>query len=162
MTTREQLIGSAQKLRPPSAEAAADFAAKQETMAAELNRRMLARPDLDRLIGADNRAMMENNSRNMLRFMASLFRAFEPVVLAETALWVFRSYRAHGFLLSFWPANLDTAVEILREELAAESFAAVYPTLEWLTTNIPAFTQLSDEALSQGPGEPEAPAPSHG
>ena len=82
------------------------------------------------------------------------------MVLAETALWVLRSYRAHGFQVSFWPANPDTTVEILRDELPAESFADVYSTLEWLTTNIPAFTQLSDEALSQGPGEPEDPAPS--
>jgi len=160
--TREQLIDSARKLLPPSAEAAADFAARQDAVAAELSRRMLARPDLERLIGADNREMLQNNSRNMLRFMAALFRAFEPLVLAETALWAFRSYRAHGFHVSYWPANLDTVVEILREELPAESFAAVYPSFEWLITHIPAFTQLSDEALSQGTGEPDDLAPSHG
>jgi len=159
--TRERLISSAQKLSPPSAEAAADFEARQEIVAAELNRRMLERPDLERLIGPDNRAMMENNSRNMLRFMASLFRAFEPVVLTETALWALRSYRAHGFHQSYWPANLDTTVQILREELPAESFAGVYPSFEWLIVNIPAFVQLSDEALSHGPGEPHAPAPTH-
>jgi hypothetical protein len=159
---REQVIGSAQKLLPPSAEATADFAAKQDAVAAELSRRMLARPDLERLIGADNQAMLENNSRNMLRFMASLFRAFEPLVLTETALWAFTSYRAHGFRVSYWPANLDTTVEILKEELSADSFAGVYPSFEWLITSIPAFTQLSEEALISGPGQPQDPTPSHG
>ena len=157
---KEQLIESARQLCPPSATAAADYEARREAMAAELSRRMLARPDVDRLIGPGNREMLENNSRNMLRFMGSLFRSFEPVVLAETALWVFRAYRSHGFQISYWPANLDTTVQILREQLPAESFASVYPSFEWLIVHNPAIVELSDAAL--GPGGPAIPTPTHG
>ena len=159
---KEQLIESARRLGATTAAATADYEARREAMAAELSRRMLARPDLDRLIGPDNREMLENNSRNMFRFMGSLFLNFEPVVLAETALWVFRAYRAHGFQLSYWPANLDTAVQILREQLAPESFASVYPFFEWLIVHNPAFAELSDAALAQGPGGTPDAAPSHG
>ena len=159
---KAQLIESARQLRPPSPAAAADYEAKREAMAAELSRRMLARPDVDRLIGPGNREMLENNSRNMLRFIGSLLRNFEPVVLAETALWVFRAYRAHGFQISYWPANLDTTVEILREQLPAGAFAAVYPLFEWLIVHNPAFVELSDAALAQGPGDPAVPTPIHG
>ena len=151
--TREHLLASARQLRPPAAVAAAEFEGKLERMAAELNRRMLSRPDVDRLIGgADNRPMMENNSRNFLRFMNSLFRNYEPMVLVETALWVFRAYRAHGFQTSYWPANLDTAVEILKQELSAEVFGEVYPLFDWLIVHIPAFVRISDQALKEGPG----------
>jgi hypothetical protein len=159
---KTELLATACQLCPPTAAATADFEARREALAAELSRRMLARPDIDRLVGSGNREMMENNSRNMMRFLGSLFRHFEPAVLVETALWVFRAYRAHGFQISYWPANLDTAVQILREQLPAESFAAVYPCFEWLIVHNPAFVELSDAALAQGPGAPSAPAPAHG
>ncbi|MCX7019991.1 MAG: hypothetical protein WCK47_14645 [bacterium] len=148
--TKDQQFASARKLQQPTAAAATAFEAGQEAMAAELNRRMLARPDLDRLIGSDNRAMMENNSRNFMRFMASLLQGYEPTVLVETALWVFRAYRSHGFHTSYWPANLDTAVQIIKEELTPDVFGEVYPFFDWLIVNIPAFVLLSDEALEAG------------
>ena len=159
---QEHLLESAYRIIPPTAAATAEFKAKSEVMAAELSRAMLARPDVDRLIGSGNREMLENNSRNMLRFMGSLFLSFEPVVLVETALWVFRAYRSHGFQISYWPANLDTTVELLREQLSPESFASVYPAFEWLIVHNPAFVELSDAALGQGPGDPLAPVPGHG
>jgi len=63
---------------------------------------------------------------------------------------VFRSYRAHGFQVSYWPANLDTTVELLREELSAPTFDAVYPYFVWLIVNIPSFTGLSEAVAVKG------------
>lgn len=154
--TLEKLHSTAAALRQPSAAAAAEFERKQEALAAELNARMLARPDVDRLVGAGNRPMMENNSRNFFRFMASLLAGYDPAVLVETAQWVFRAYRSHGFQTSYWPANLDTAVAILRERLSAEAYAERYPFFAWLIVHIPDFVRSSDEALAHGPGD--APA----
>jgi hypothetical protein len=149
--TLATLRETAGRLVQPSAASAAEFASKQDALAAELNRRMLARPDVDRLIGAANRPMMENNSRNFVRFMTALFQGYEPAVLIETAQWVFRAYRAHGFQTSYWPANLDTAVAILREQLSAQAFAECYPFFAWLIVHIPDFVRSSDEALAAGP-----------
>lgn len=141
------LIESASRLNPPSTTSTAEFEAKRERLADALNQRMRARPDLERLIGAGNQPMMEDNSRNFGRFMGSLFRAYDPQVLVDTALWVFRAYRAHGFQICYWPANLDTFVEISRDELSDATFAEIYPFLEWLIVNIPAFVADSDRAL---------------
>jgi len=149
---KEELIRSAQLLKAPSAPATKEFDKKIDAVAAELTRRMLARPDLERLIGADNQSMMENNSRNFCRFMASLFQNYEPAVFVETALWAFRAYRAHGFQISYWPANLDTLVEILKEELKEPAYGEVYPFFDWLIVHIPVFTMVSDSALQEGPG----------
>lgn len=147
MTKKEELIQSAQLLKAPSATAAKEFDKKIDAVAAELTRRMLARPDLERLIGADNQSMMENNSRNFCRFIAALLENYEPAVLVETALWAFRVYRAHGFQISYWPANLDTMVEILKEELNEPEYVEVYPFFDWLIVHIPAFVQISDGEL---------------
>jgi hypothetical protein len=149
--TKEELIISAAKLKQPVSEAVTEFASRQDAMAAELNRRMLMRPDLVRLIGADNHEMMENNSHNFLRFMNALFHQYQPQVLVETALWVFRSYRSHGFQTAYWPANLDTAVEILRKELSPPAFEAAYPFFEWLIVNIPSFVNIGDEIMLKEP-----------
>ena len=149
---KEDLIQSATVLKAPSAISTEEFLGKLDTAAAQLNQRMLSRPDIERLIGPGNEAMMENNSRNFLRFMASLFQNYEPAVFVETALWAFRAYRAHGFQVSYWPANLDTLVQILKEELPQPVYREVYPFFEWLIVHIPGFTEISDDALKAGPG----------
>lgn len=160
--TKDQLIESARQLGAVTPTVAEEFEARRESMAAELSRRMLARPDIGRLIGPDNGEMLENNSRNMFRFMASLFRIFDPVVLAETVVWVFRAYRSHGFQITYWPANLDTAVQILREHLSVDSFAAIYPYFEWLIVHNPGFVELSDAALEKEHGAMPNLEPDHG
>jgi hypothetical protein len=36
-----------------------------------------------------------------------------------------RAYLAHGFKLTYWPAELNTFIEVLQQELSADSFQAV-------------------------------------
>ena len=89
----QYLLETANQLRQPSVPAAAEFEASRDGLAEELNCRMSARPDIERLVGSGNLAMMQDNSRNFCRFMSTMFRAYEPNVLAQTALWVFRAYQ---------------------------------------------------------------------
>jgi hypothetical protein len=151
------LLQTAQQLRQPPPAAAAEFESVREILAEELSRQMAARLDLEKMIGPGNLPMMKDNSRNFCRFMGAMFLAYEPEVLAQTALWVFRAYRAHGFHTTYWPAHLDTFVEIARARLTPETFAATYPFFQWLIVNIPTFVKISDEQLA----EPLLPAPSH-
>jgi hypothetical protein len=151
------LLHSAQQLRQPSPATAAEFESVREGLAEELSRQMAARPDLEKLIGPGNLPMMQDNSRNFCRFMGAMFQAYEPEVLAQTALWVFRAYRSHGFHTTYWPANLDTFVELARARLAPTAFAETYPFFQWLIVNIPTFVKISDGQLADS----VAPAPSH-
>ena len=154
----QYLIQTAKQLRQPSGSAAGEFEASRDGLAEELNRRMSARPDLEKLIGPGNLAMMQDNSRNFCRFMGTMFCAYEPEVLAQTALWVFRAYRSHGFATTYWPANLDTFVEIARARLTPVTFDAIYPFFQWLIVNIPTFVKISDDQLAA----PLPSEPSHG
>ncbi len=95
--SKEMLLASAAMLVQPSAASANEFEAKSEMLAAEMNRLMGARSDLAHLIGEGNISMMEDNHRNHARFMSSLFLNFQPFILVETVLWVYRAYRSHGF-----------------------------------------------------------------
>jgi|SRR6056297_449318 len=144
--TREELIQPAQTLEQPSPKASQEFEAVVEEIANELNKQMTARADLEKLVGdIENRAMLEDNSRNFCRFMSALFQSYKPEVFVDTILWVFRTYRSHGFNISFWPANIDTCVEIVREKISANSFNEVYPFFKWTIVNIPFFTIISDQ-----------------
>jgi len=145
----ERLIKSAEELKQPSEASTKIFYEKIDTIAEELNRIMLARPDIDRLIGLNNADMMQNNSRNYLRFMGAIFHSYDPIVLVQTSLWAFRAYRSHGFFIEYWPANLDTTVQILKRELPEKVYKEVYPFFEWLIVNIPAFIAITDVMLKE-------------
>ena len=153
----QYLVESATQLRQPAAASADEFESLRDGLAEELNRLMAARPDLEKLIGPDNLAMMQDNSRNFCRFMGAMFHAYEPEVLVQTVLWVFRAYRAHGFATTYWPANIDTFVEILRQRLSPSVYGEVYPFFRWLLVNIPVFVRISDERLA----EHDTTVPSH-
>lgn len=154
---KEYLMKSAVSLVQPGETAAKEFEQLRDRLAEEHNRRMGARPDLERLIGAGNHSMMEDNSRNFCRFMSTLFSAYQPEVFVETVLWVFRAYRAHGFSTAYWPAHLDTFVELVRERLSPQTFDETYPFFNWLITNIPVFVVITDQQM----GASELQEPSH-
>lgn len=141
----EHLIASAKRLKQPSEESTTIFYEKIDEIAEELNQVMNERPDIERLIGHDNTEMMENNSRNYLRFMGAIFHSYDPTVLVQTSLWAFRAYRSHGFFVEYWPANLDNTVVILKKKLPDSVYKEVYPFFEWLIVNIPAFVDITDK-----------------
>lgn len=92
-----------------------------------------------KLLRESNLAVMFDNHRNHARFMASLFRGYDPKVLVETVLWVFRAS------LAYWPAQLDTWVELFRTELCDETFSEIYPFYHWLIIHQPQFVALTAE-----------------
>ena len=153
---KEQLIVSAELLVQPSASSASEFDKQCDLLAAEMNRILSARPDLNALIGEGNLSMMEENHRNHVRFLSSVFHHYEPAVLVETVLWVFRAYRAHGFHLTYWPAQLDQWVELFKTHLSPDAFGEIYPFYHWMIINQPLFVIESDKLIMTGE------IPSHG
>ncbi|MBF0407193.1 MAG: hypothetical protein HQM10_07560 [Candidatus Riflebacteria bacterium] len=142
--TKECLFARASTIKLPSLQAATTYDNKSEALVAKINQLMTQREDLERLIGKGNSQMMEDNHRNHARFMNSIFRHYDAGVFVDTILWVFRAYRTHGFNLSYWPAQLDTWVQIMKSELPEEIFKELYPFYEFMIVNQPAFAELSD------------------
>lgn len=108
---------------------------------------MLARADLKELIGESNEAMMQDNHANHVRFIASILKNYNPEVLVDTILWVFRAYRSHRFTTNYWATQLNSWISIMKESLSSETYSEVYPLYEWMQVNIPLFVKLSDEKL---------------
>ena len=142
--TREQLVHSARALRPPSAPAFEAYSAHQASLAEGVTAALLARPDLHRLIGEGNESMMRDNHRNHARFIASLGAGWDPDVLVDSVLWVFRAYTAHGFGPTYWSAQLNGWLDGIDRELGAEAATELAPLYEWMLLHQPAFVQLAD------------------
>jgi hypothetical protein len=148
--TKEELIIAASHLTPPVDRWLQEFSEKREAMAAEVNRDISARPDLEKLVGPDGKLMSADNNRNFSLFMESLMGHFQAEVLVDTALWVFRAYRAHGFQTVYWPANLNAWMKTLKQTISPEAFGEISPFYVWLITHIPDFVNLTDNMENTG------------
>ena len=144
---RNYLLKTAASLKPVGAVSAVEYKHKTEQLVAQMNILMLNKPDVEILIGKDNKSMMQDNHANHARFMYSVFSNYNPEVLVETVLWVFRAYRSHGFTTNYWATQFNTWINLLKEVLTPESYSEIYPYYEWMQINIPVFVKISDEKL---------------
>ena len=145
MIMKKKLLETASALNQPTETMTQEFSKKRDQLAAMGNEQMGQRPDLEKMLGGKNQQMAEDNNRNFARFMESIFNEYNPEVLVETVLWVFRSYRSHGFQTTYWAANLNIWVDAMKQELSQETFDGLYPFYNWLIVNIPIFVKLTDE-----------------
>lgn len=143
--TKEDLIRTAAEIPAVSPEAASEYAAKRDALVAHINQRLLARDDITQLTGPDNLDMMKDNHANHGQFIESMLTHFDPTVLVETVLWVFRAYRSRNFHPNYWAAQLNAWVEVMQAHLSPPSNASILPLYQWMIVNIPQFTSLSDE-----------------
>jgi len=142
---KKELIAAAETLSQPNAAAAGEFENLRGSLTGRVMERMRQRTDLEKLIGDGNEAMLADNAANMARFMASMFQQYDPVIFVETIHWVFRTYRAHGFNLAFWPAFLNTWMEEITALLAPDTVEQLNPFYRWIQIKIPIFTMITDQ-----------------
>lgn len=143
----EHLIITASRIPQISEETCVEYEQKRDRLTAKQDSVMLERPDLKSLVGEDNIPMMCDNHANHSRFILSYITNPIPEVLVDTILWVFRAYRTHGFSSSYWAAQLNGWMEILKEEMSKKALNELSPLYNWMITNIPVFVKVSDGQL---------------
>lgn len=143
------LIQSAEKIPVASEKSVAEYNDRKDILIAEINKNMESRSDLNLLVGDGNIDMMKDNHANHVRFIHSILKNPNAEVLTETVLWVFRAYRNHGFSSSYWAAQLNAWMNILKEKLSKESFEQIIPLYEWMQVNIPTFEKLSEQSIDR-------------
>jgi hypothetical protein len=141
------LLETAIQLKQVSINSLEEYQKKTEQLIAAMNTLMLEKTDIEDLVGKNNLNMMKDNHANHVRFMVSVFKNYNPEVLVETVLWVFRAYRSHGFTSNYWATQLNTWIYLLKNELTPACYSEIYPFYEWMQINIPVFVKLSDEKL---------------
>lgn len=141
------LLETAIQLKQVSFASLEEYQKKTEQLIAKMNTLMLEKTDIEDLVGKNNLNMMKDNHANHVRFMVSVFKNYNPEVLVETILWVFRAYRSHGFTSNYWATQLNMWIYLLKKELTLGCYSEIYPFYEWMQINIPVFVKLSDEKL---------------
>ena len=144
---KETLINEARNFPSPGIEAGKALDEAAESLAIKLTQYMLAQPDLSSLIGKGNEVMMETNHTNHFKYIASLASLFDPTTLVETVLWVFRTYRSHGFAPQYWKVMLPEATNLIREILPTHQ-KEIIPIYDWLLRNVDNFALLSETTSS--------------
>lgn len=151
---KSDLLQTAQELKQVSKELADEFSSKRDSLVEKMNSKMLERMDVMDMVGENNLQMMKDNHANHARFLESVFHSYSPEVLVDTVLWVFRAYRSRNFSSTYWSAQLNTWVEIYKENLSDECFNALIPYYKWMQINIPSFNSLAEQDI-------DAPLSSH-
>ncbi|SLM32150.1 conserved hypothetical protein [Desulfamplus magnetovallimortis] len=146
---REQLVKTAQKIQPATQEALQEWQNKRELLVSELNMRMQAREDILQMTGKENIAMMLDNHSNHARYVETILAFPDAENLVETVLWVYTTYRSHGFNASYWPAQLNNWVEVMKNHLSQKTFDEIYPLYHWFIVNQAAFVNLTNESVQR-------------
>ena len=146
--TEYELLESAKGIPQASPEAASAYEQRIDAMAAAVGARILARGDIEELVGPSNIKMMLDNQHNHARFISTLLYEYEPAVLVRTMGWVLHSFRSHGFQPLYWKYQLDVWLAILREHLPKDVLPEILPLYVWLQEHIQDFICLSDRKLA--------------
>jgi len=145
---KNSLFKTAKELAQVDEKTYTEYKSKSDLLLSKINEVIIERQDLNSLIGSENVDMMKDNHANHLRFMASVFKNFNPEILVDTVLWVFRAYQTHGFSSNYWAAQLNAWIKILEDNLSTESYKHIYPYYEWMQVNIPIFTNISQSDIN--------------
>lgn len=141
---RIDLIESAGKLVQVDEMFAKEYESKRDILVDLMNKKMVSRADIKEMVGELNIEMMKDNHANHARFMESIFTKHSPEVLVDTILWVFRAYQSRNFSSTYWAAQLNSWIDILKKELTSDCYVAIYPYYNWMQINIPNFVALCD------------------
>jgi hypothetical protein len=147
----QHLITTASALPDISKSSVEEYIRLRTELSSKVTALMMDRPDITSLTGTDNLKMMADNHENHVRFIGSIIQNFDPEVLTETILWVYRAYRSHGFTSNYWASQLNTWINVLKENLSAGAYLEISPLYEWMQINIPLFIKLTSDQPTTTP-----------
>lgn len=145
--TKDNLLETAKNLKQPSNEALKEFSSKIHILTNKMNELMLARDDINEMVGEINIEMMKDNHANHSRFMESIFTNYIPEVLVDTVLWVFRAYRSRNFSSTYWAAQLNSWIMVYDKELSEKTYNEIIPFYKWMQVNIPQFNKIAESDI---------------
>lgn len=132
---QERLIKEAQESLHVSPDATAQYIQAKDALLDEINTVMAAHPQITDLIGGNAISMMQDNHRNHIDFMATVFQFNSFEMLVKTVPWVYRSYGAHGFSLDYFPLELATWKTAVAGHLAPQAAGEINAVYDWMLKN---------------------------
>ncbi len=113
------------------------------TLTDEVNRELESRPDLARLIGVNNQALMRDNHGNHAVFMDNVFFLSNYTLLARIVPWVYRVYTARGFSLEYFPAELQAWAKAVQARIPHPLSETILQVYAWMLRNHEGFAEAA-------------------
>ncbi|MFW5936838.1 MAG: cobalamin B12-binding domain-containing protein [Desulfosalsimonas sp.] len=143
-------ISALPEIPPQSAQA---YRAHLGEMVEKVNALMRERADIALLIGENPMRMMFDNHQNHALFMSNVFSLNAFALLADTLPWVYRTYHHHGFDWQYFPAHLESWVQVLEQTMAPDIADPLIRVYKWMQSHHADFIELagSPSPLRQAP-----------
>jgi len=142
-----------QTLTPIPSGACRAFHLALGTLTEDVNRRLEGRPDLTRLIGPDNLALMRDNHGNHAAFMDNVFFLGNFNLLARIIPWVYRVYTARGFSLDYFQVELQAWKEAIRSHLPPPHAVAILDVYTWMLRHHEDFAVCAQVPVLEVPSQ---------
>ena len=119
----------------------------------KVNTRMRSRADISLLIGENPMRVMFDNHQNHALFMSNVFSLNAFALLADTLPWVYRTYHRHGFDWQYFPAHLESWVQVLEQTMAPDMADPLIRVYKWMQSHHADFIELAGRSspLRQAP-----------
>lgn len=139
----ERLIREARETLQVSSEATAHYTKAKDVLLDEVNARMTAHPLISDLTGGNPMSMMQDNHRNHIDFMSTVFQFNSVELLVKTVPWVYRSYHSHGFSFDYFPLELEAWKAAVGRFLRPEAAGEINAVYDWMLKNHERMIELS-------------------
>lgn len=111
---------------------AIEYEANMTSLIDYVNNRMLARDDIDDLVGVNNIDVMKSNHINHARLIITTLKLNRTDILDVTLPWVYRVYHNMGFSYNYFPVVLEYWSEAIRTFLHAEQARGIIKLYQWI------------------------------
>lgn len=145
---KSKLKQSAAAITKVSESSVNEFLDKTQILDAKMNEAMLARKDILEIIGGKkNISTMKDIHINNLNFIGSILQTPDPDTLVDTTLWTFRAYMSRGFTSNYFAAQINTWIQLIKENISTKSFLEINSIYNWIGVNIPSFAIAAQKEL---------------
>mgnify|MGYP006281669117 CR=1 FL=1 len=128
-----------------SPEATKSYAENRQALVESVNDGLRNRDDLDQLIGDNPLELMYSNHENHARFMTNVFKLGNYSMMVRTIIWVYKTYHERGFSYDYFPVELESWTEAVKEHLKQENASGITKIYSFLINNHSKFVALSQK-----------------
>jgi len=137
-------------LPPVSPQAAEEYEKKAENLIEKVNDSLEHREDVRQLIGKNPLKKAFENHKHHARFMTNVFKLNDYELLIKTSVWVYRTYHRHGFSYDYFPVELQSWMEAVKNGLEKESAEQICKIYSFMLENHRQFIESAQKAEEYG------------
>jgi len=124
--------------------AAEEYNKKMNTLIKEVNENLSQRDDLMQLIGNNSIKKMKDNHENHAGFMYNSFKVKSEKLFINTIIWVYRTYKNHGFSYQYFPVELKAWKSAVNNNLSSENSELIINIYNLMLDNHKLFVKESE------------------